>query len=345
MKAIVWHGMRDIGIEEAPQPEAGAGQVLVKMHSLGICGSDLKLFVYGVLGTLKPVRPFIMGHEGTGYILQLGEGVQGLSVGDPICINPQAACQACFYCQRGEQNLCDQLDFKSVTGDGVFSEVVRIRADQAIPLPSNFDMQLATLIEPLSVAVQASRATQIHPDDGVLLIGAGTIGLLTLAVLRHLGVSRVLVVDIQDYSLRIAERMGAQAVVNSKTQDLDQAIRQVLGPRGPDIVIESAGSSVTQAQAFELARPGGRLVMIGISPEQTAPINVNRLVRSNLRVFGTVRTSGDAFASAAYLLTSGQIDVSCLVSRVFPFDNAEEAYEYVINKNNQATKCLLTFET
>jgi L-iditol 2-dehydrogenase len=342
MKAIVWHGIRDIGIEETPQPEVGPGQVLVKMQSLGICGSDLKLYAYGVLGTLKPTRPFIMGHEGTGNILQIGENVQGVYPGDPICINPQAACQTCFYCKRGEQNLCEQLDFKSVTGDGIFSEVVRIRADQIIPLPVGFDMQLATLIEPLSVAVQSSRVTDLDPGDGILLFGAGTIGLLTLAVLRYLGLTRILVVDIQDFALNLAERIGALAVVNPKTQDLDQAIRQVFGQRGPDIVIESAGSSASQTQAFELARPGGRLVMIGISPEQTAPINVNRLVRSNLRVFGTVRTSGDTFATAGHLLTTGKVDLSYLVSRVFPFDNAIEAFEYVLDKNNQATKCLLS---
>lgn len=343
MKAIIWHGVREISIEESPQPEVGPGQVLVKMQSLGICGSDLKLYSYGVLGTLKPTRPFIMGHEGTGNIIQIGENVQGLSVGDPICINPQAACQTCFYCKRGEQNLCEQLDFKSVTGDGIFSEVVRIRADQIYPLPVGFDMQLATLIEPLSVGVQASRVTNIDPDEGVLLFGAGTIGLVTLAVLKYLGLNRVLVVDIQDFALRLAERMGALAVVNSKTQDLDQAIQQIFGPRGPDIVIESAGISATQARAFELARPGGRLIMIGISPDQATSINVNRLVRSNLRVFGTVRTSGDTFATAAHLLTTGKVDLSCLVSRVFPFDHAKEAFEYVLEKNNRATKCLLTF--
>src|SRR5512146_2969715 len=111
MKALVWHQKHDIGIDEAPQPEAGPGEMLVKMESLGICGSDLKLYTYGVLGTLKPSRPFVMGHEGTGQILALGEGVKGFSAGDPICINPQYACVECFYCRRGEQNLCEHLDF------------------------------------------------------------------------------------------------------------------------------------------------------------------------------------------------------------------------------------------
>ena len=343
MKALVWHQKHDIGIEELPQPEAGPGEMLVKMESLGICGSDLKLYAYGVLGTLKPAHPFVMGHEGTGHILQLGEGVEGFSAGDPICINPQSACQKCFYCQRGEQNLCEQLDFKSVTGDGVFSEVVRIRAEQAIRLPANFDLQIATMIEPLSVAVQASRQVQFHPEDAVLLIGAGTIGLMTLAVLRHLGVNRILVVDVQEFALQLAGQIGAAAVANPKTQDLDRAVQQFFGRRGPDIVVESAGSSATQSQVFELARPGGTLIMIGISPDQTAPVNVNRLVRSNLRVYGTVRTSGDTFETAARLLISGQIDPRRLVSRIFPFDLASKAFDYVLDKQNQATKCLLAF--
>ena len=342
MRALVWHQKREISIEEVPQPEARPGEMLVRMQSLGICGSDLKIYAYGVLGTLKPTRPFVMGHEGTGHILQVGAGVDGFSAGDPICINPQAACQKCFYCQRGEQNLCEHLDFKSVTGDGVFSEVVRIRAEQAIRLPINFDLQTATMIEPLSVAVQASRAAQFHPEDSVVLIGAGTIGLLTLAVLRNQGVKRILVVDVQDYALKLAEQMGAAAVANPKTQDFDRFMGPFFGTRGPDFVVESAGSSATQSQAFELARPGGTLIMIGISPDQSAPINVNRLVRSNLRVYGSVRTSGDTFATAARLLIGGQIDPRRLINRVFPFDRANEAFDYVLDKQNQATKCLLT---
>jgi L-iditol 2-dehydrogenase len=341
LKALVWRQKHEIGIEEVPQQEVGPGEMLVKMESLGICGSDLKLYAYGVLGTLKPARPFVMGHEGTGHIIQVGDGVEGFSTGDPICINPQYACQNCFYCRRGEQNLCEHLDFKSVTGDGVFSEVVRIKTEQAIRLPANFDLQLATMIEPLSVAVQASRQVQFHPDDTVLLIGAGTIGLLTLAVLRQLSVKRILVVDVQEYALQLAEKLGASGVANPKNQDLSRVMQQFFGVRGPDIVVEAAGSSATQSQAFDLARPGGALILIGISPDQSTPVNVNRLVRSNLRVYGTVRTSGDTFATAASLLIHGHIDPRPLISRIFPFDSAREAFEYVLDKQNQATKCLL----
>ncbi len=344
MKAVVWKGVRNIQIEERAVPQPGPGQALVRMQTGGICGSDLKLYAHGVLGTHKPTRPFIMGHEGTGTIIGLGAGVNSLAEGQPVCIDPLAACGTCFFCRRGEENLCENLDFKGVTGDGIFSEFMIARADQLVPLPERFDPRLATLIEPLSIAVQASRVMRFDPEAGILLIGAGTIGLLVLEVLRLSGCRHVLAVDIEDFALRRAEQLGTPATVNSRTQDLRQAVRETFGPRGPDVVIEASGSSDAQAQAFEFVRPGGSLVMIGISPEPIIGINVNRLVRSNLRVYGTVRATPDSFATAVRLVTGGEVTAGYLVSRVFPLDQAGEAFECVLDKNNQVTKCVLAME-
>jgi threonine dehydrogenase-like Zn-dependent dehydrogenase len=319
MKTLVWYGALDVRLEERPLPRPGLGELLVRIKALGICGSDLKLYKYGILGTLQPTHPFIMGHEGAGQVAQVGDSVEGFEVGDPVIINPQSACEDCFYCRKGEQNLCERLNFKSVTTDGVYSEFVLVRAIQAIHLPPGFDFGLATTIEPVSVAVQALRSTKISPSDSVLILGAGSIGLAILGILGSMGISRVATVDPQEFALERARQAGAALTINTQEADLTGEISKFFGSRGPDVVVEASGSSAAQSLAFEYARPGGAIILVGISSEASTNVNINRLVRSNLRVFGSVRTSGDAFPAAARLVTSGQVDTRGWISQVFPF--------------------------
>jgi len=344
MKALVWHGAHDLRIEERPTPKVGPGQVLIEMKAVGICGSDLKLYKYGVLGTLEPSEPFVMGHEGTGRVIEVGAGVDGLAIGDRVCINPQASCYHCFYCHRGEHNLCENLDFKSVTGDGVFSEYVIVRADQAIPLPENIDFVAGTVIEPLSIAVQAVRLANMQRRDTVVILGVGTIGLLSLSVARALGVRRIIAVDVRPFALELAAKMGALMTINNEAQNSIQAMEELSGGLGPDVVLEMAGNRITQAQAIAMVRPGGSVVMVGIGPDATVSMNVNRIVRSNLRIFGSVRTSGDAFITAVSLVETGQVDVSPLISCIFPFEEAMRAFAFAADRGNKAIKCVMTFD-
>ncbi|HMD89704.1 MAG TPA: alcohol dehydrogenase catalytic domain-containing protein [Anaerolineaceae bacterium] len=343
MKTLVWHKAVDVRLEERPIPQPGPGELLIRIRALGICGSDLKLYKYGILGTLQPTHPFIMGHEGAGQVSEIGVNVEGFKLGDPVIINPQAACGDCFYCRKSEQNLCERLNFKSVTTDGVFSEFVLVRADQAIHLPNGFDFGLATTVEPVSVALQAIRSTKITASDSVLLFGAGSIGLAVLSILCSVGVSKVAMVDPQEYALERARKLGATITLNPQKDELARKISESFGTRGPDIVIEASGSSSAQSMVFEFARPGGVIILTGITAEATANVNVNRLVRSNLRVFGSVRTSGDTFQTAAQLVTSGRVDTRTWISQVFPFEQAPQAFAYTSDQSHQVTKCLLKF--
>ena len=138
--------------------------------------------------------------------------------------------------------------------------------------------------------------------------------------------------------------MGASVTINNREQDVAEAVAKLSGGLGPDVVLEMAGHGTTQAQAIEMVRPGGTVVMVGISPDATTDINVNRVVRSNLRLFGSVRTSGDSFITAASLVENGQVDVSPLISRVFSFDEATMAFAFVGDRSNNAIKCVMTFD-
>jgi L-iditol 2-dehydrogenase len=344
MKAIVWQAAQKVKIEEQPQPQINPDQVLVKLDAVGICGSDVKLYKTGVLGTLKPSKPFIMGHEGAGTIAEIGSNVVGTKVGDDIMVNPQATCGQCYYCNRQQPNLCSALDFLSVTRDGLFSEYGAIRVDQAIPLAAHIEKPLATTIEPLSIAVQSVRQTEVAPSDSVVILGGGAIGLMILMVLQNKGVEKVIVVDILPHALERAAQLGAYATVNNLESDVLQAIPELLGGRQPDSVFEIAGSPVTQAQAIDLVRPGGTAVMTGISSDDKVGLNVNRIVRSNIQIHGTVRTSGDSFAAAANLINTDQIDTHSLISQIFPFEKGPEALAYTADRQNEVTKCVLSFE-
>ena len=343
MKAVVWYGPHVIRLEERPLAEPGSGQVLIRPRYAGICGSDKKLYEYGVLGTHRPSQPFIMGHEAAGTVAAVGPGVEGLSTGDTVAVNPLLGCGQCFYCQRGEENLCERLTFRSITADGVFSEFFVLPAEQALRIPAGFDLRLAATIEPLSVGVQAMRRLPVQPSDSVLLIGAGTIGLGILGMLRCAGVPRVMAADLLDHACQQAREMGAAMVVNASREDLPQKAAAFFGPRGPDVVIEAAGAPEAQAEALEFVRPGGSVLLVGITGEALTPVNVNRITRSNLQVLGTVRATGESFRAAAELVISGRVRTAGWISQVFPFEQALQAFECASDPAYQLTKCLLEF--
>jgi L-iditol 2-dehydrogenase len=211
-------------------------------------------------------------------------------------------------------------------------------------LADHIQKPLATTIEPLSIAIQSVRQAEIAPDHSVVILGAGAIGLMILMVLQNMGVEKVIVVDVLPYALERAVKLGVFAALNNLDTNILQAIPKLLENRQPDIVFEIAGSPVTQAQAIDLVRPGGTIVMTGISSDETVGLNVNRIVRSNIQVHGSVRTNGDAFTTAAKMIYKGQIDTSSLISRIFPFESGAQALAYTADRQNEVAKCVLSFE-
>lgn len=345
MRALVWHGPGDVRLEERRRPTPNPDQVLVAMKAVGICGSDVSLYKTGTLGTLKPAEPFVMAHEGTGRVVELGERVQGVAVGDRVAVNPQLACGRCTYCRRGEENLCEDLSFNSVSGDGVLAETVAVHSDQAVGLPENVDHVTGTAIEPLSVAVQAVRRSGAGPGDDVLVLGAGTVGLLAIQVALSEDVGRVAAADVRPSALTLARELGAAEAIDCRARSVMEAVRESWnGGRGPDVVLETAGSPETQSAAVSLARPGGTVVLVGISAHPAVGLDVNRIVRSNLDVRGTVRTSGDAFLEAARLVEAGRVSLAPLISRVYRFEEAEEALRQKLDPEDTTIKCVVRFE-
>ena len=217
--------IQKIEMADAPMPKAGPGEVVVKTEYCGICGSDMHFYTHGSIGKKVAPFPFILGHECSGYVAELGEGVASLKVGDRVALEPGKTCGHCKFCREGKYNLCpDVVFFATPPVDGVFQEYVAHEAALCFKLPDNVSTLEGALIEPLAVGFHAANQGGAHAGQTAVVMGAGCIGLMSMMALKSEGVSHVYVVDIMQARLDKALELGADGVINGKEQNAVQAV-------------------------------------------------------------------------------------------------------------------------
>ncbi|QDA35835.1 L-idonate 5-dehydrogenase (plasmid) [Paracoccus liaowanqingii] len=328
MIAITISPPHDLRVETLDIPAApGPGEVAVTVSHGGICGSDLHYYRHGGFGTVRVRQTMALGHEVSGTIAAVGPGVEGLAPGDPVAVNPSRPCGRCAWCDAGKPNLCADMRFSgSAMRDpheqGLFRSVLTVPAAQAVRLPAGTDLAQAALTEPLAVCLHAIGQAGDITGQTVLISGAGPIGCLAVAVARHAGAGRILVTDIAPDRLDLARRMGADECL-----DLT-AGTHVLTPwqadRGKvDLAVECSGAEAALHAACAALRPAGTLVALGLGAEPALPMSL--VVTKELRLLGSFRFDAE-FAQAAQLIAGGQIDVTPLVTAVFPAARAAEAF-------------------
>jgi L-iditol 2-dehydrogenase len=327
MKSLFFLGPTQLELRDVPIPEPGPGEVVVKVAAALTCGTDLKGYLRGHRLFVPPM-PF--GHEFAGLISAVGAGVAGWRAGDVVTAANSAPCNACFYCRRGRQQLCEQLD--SRFNWGAFAEYIRVPAHivaqnmHRVPAPLPFAQ--AALIEPLACALHGVRDAGIQLGDTVAIIGAGAQGLMQVQLARASGAGQVIVVGRAHGRLERARRLGAHVTISTLDDDPIARVRELTGGRGVDVTIESAGSAATWQLAQVLTRPGGTALMFSGLPGGTdVPFDATRLHYSEVTIKGCFHHTPRLVEQALDLLATGVIDGGALIDGQIGLEQVEDGLQ------------------
>ncbi len=304
MEALLWADIERMEMVRLERPAPAAGQILVQVHTVGICGSELEGFL-GHNSLRRP--PLLMGHEFSGTIAAVGDAVEWLAAGDRVTVNPLTSCGSCSHCRRGLPNLCGDRRIVGIHGPGAFAEFVVVDAGQAIPLSSDLPLVRAALAEPLACSLRAARrALSGAVGSNVAVIGAGAIGLLCARVAQIMGAARVVISDKNASRLDIARKAGIAHTLEAGGDDLPDRVREIAGPEGVDVVIDAAGFQPTRSCAMALLNNGGTFMNIGLGIDDTT-LPINLLTRSEIRILGSFAYTPDDFRAAVQLLADGRV--------------------------------------
>ncbi len=322
MKAAYYQARRQLSVREAPDPEPGPNEVLVRVAACGICGTDQHIFD----GDFFPSYPLIGGHELAGQVVALGpqQVETALREGDRVAVDPCLFCGSCFYCQRGQGNHCLNWNAIGVTRDGGFADYVVAPAANVYPV-GEMDYEVAAFIEPISCVVYGLKRLRIPLGANALVYGAGPIGLLMLQLVDHGGASSVTVVDLKQEKLDLARSLGAREVVPAGPA-ADDALRDI-SPLGFDVVVDCTGVPAVVEHMFTHVRNEGKLLFFGVNPtEARVAISPYDVYRKDLEIHGSFSLRY-TFHDALALLESGAVDVKPLLSDRFPIERFPEALE------------------
>jgi L-iditol 2-dehydrogenase len=310
MRVSVLRAPHDVVVEQRPTPTPRGRQVLVKVLSVGTCGSDTHYYEHGRIGDHIVEKPLVLGHEAAGEIVALGPDVESLAVGQRISIEPGVPDFTCAECRAGRYNLCPGMVFFGTPPiDGAFAQFVLVHEAMAYPIPDEVSDDAAALLEPVSVAVWSCTKAGVRPGSRVLVTGAGPIGLLVTQVARAFGASSVVVTDVNPHRLALAARLGATRTVDVSTEDLAAAFDDVTAP---DVYIDASGVPAVVKAGVRALRRAGRAVLVGMGADEVA-LPVSRIQNFELTVTGTFRYA-NTWPIALELVHRGQIDVDTLVT-------------------------------
>ena len=317
MLAAVFHGPRDIRLEDIPEPAPKAGEVLVRVQQAGICGSDLNRFHYGS----HPWPPgFIMGHEFCGTIATVGADVTTWQVGQPVVVEPTLYCGSCFYCQQGYYNRCVDFAARGITGSGTnggFAEYVCVPAYQPHVQPPALTPALGALVEPTAVSVHGWHLAGITEPDSVVVVGIGNIGLLAVLVAKAKGAKEIIAVGKYPPRQELAQRYGASVVLSPDDPKLQEHILERTDGLGAALVLEAAGAPSSLQMAVESARKGGKIVVLGAFHEEVS-LDYRHILMTEKQIMGSIIYQREDFAEAISILERGGVDLAHHVTSEVP---------------------------
>jgi 2-desacetyl-2-hydroxyethyl bacteriochlorophyllide A dehydrogenase len=339
VRAVAFAGPGRMELRDFPDPVPAHGEVVVKVSHCGICGSDLHEYASNgpslrAAGVFQPV----MGHEFTGTVAAVGEGVSAHREGDPVVVHPGGSCGNCYFCTSGQSNLCADQQGTGYRRHGAYSEYTAVRADQALPLPDASWLEAAALTEPLGVAMRAFNRGAMKPGETVFIAGGGPIGLLAVIAAKRKGAGRVIVSEPAASRRDLARSLGADDVIDPAGSASLQ-VRELTKGLGADLSIEAVGIVPTMDDCLAATRRGGRIVVAGAFEAPYSVMLLNLLVQEH-SIIGTFGYNGE-FAEARDLIISGAIDVSPLISRTVPLDELPRAFEEITNDRNKYQKVLV----
>lgn len=325
-------------MERRERPTPGPAEVLVRVKSVGVCGSDVHYYTDGRIGPFVVERPLILGHEMAGIIEAVGEDVSPTRIGQRVAVEPGIPDRVCEFCRRGRYNLCPNIRFMATPPvDGALTDYVVIPADFAFELPDNVDLDEGALIEPLSVGIFAVHRSGLKAGQSVIIIGAGPIGLVTLQASKAAGAGSITVFDLDAGRLAIAKTLGATCIVDANVASAPPRISR----QGADVVFEAAGTAKTAALAVHLAKPGGTVVMIGFPVEDNFPYPLVTAMAKETNIV-TVFRYANVYQSAIDLVAEGRIDLKSLITHHFSLEETETALQLSHRREDGVVKAMIT---
>ena len=317
---------REFQLTEQSIEDPGPGEVQVRVNAVGLCGSDLHSYSEGAVGDTPCQYPMVLGHEPAGTVVKTGTGVTGWQVGDRAALEPALYCYHCEFCRTGRHNVCANIRFLSTPGNaGFFREFVNLPVVNLFAIPPDLSLELATIVEPLAVAMHSLLFAAIQPGETVAVFGAGPIGLLTIACLKVAGAGRIWAIAPLPHRRELARHMGAPATLDpSQTDDARQILADT-AHRGVDCAIDCAAKEDTINAAIRSTRNAGRVVLTGIHSAAMVPFEVSPMRRKELAIFNVRRSNTESPAALA-LLTARMAWFAPLVTHTRPLHGIAEAF-------------------
>jgi L-iditol 2-dehydrogenase len=345
MKAAVLYGKKDLRFETYSYPVMQSDEVLIKIVSNGLCGSDIHFYEDGKLGPFSVDKPYIPGHEASGVIVEKGKEVPGeYKAGQRVVIEPGIPCRKCKFCKTERYNLCQNVRFLSAPPEnGTFAEYVSVPFDYVYVLPESVSNEMGALIEPVSVAIHALTRLNIQAGNNMTILGSGPIGLITLIVAQAYGLSEIFTVDILQNRLVTAESLGAQAVVNASDGNTVDRILELTKGMGTKYVIDTSGSSKACATAPELAEIGGKIALVGWPNKSSFEYPMEKIIEKEIDIVGINRYA-NTFPRAISMIASGQLDLSPIISHRFPFSEVRDAFAFASENKLSTLKVVINHE-
>ena len=335
MKTVVTVASRQMELVEKPEPDIGPDEALIGVEYVGLCGSDLHFF----LGDHPYVTyPQVQGHEFSGTILALGEAYTGpLHVGERVAVEPLVSCGECYPCRIGRPNCCTHLAVLGAHRPGALTEKIVVQTNSLYPV-GDLDPELAALVEPLSIGLQAVKRGAITAEDTVVVFGAGPIGQAVLIGSTDRG-ARVLVIDKLDSRLELAQKLGAERVVNTDKERVADVIAAWTHGEGPAVVFDATGVPAVIRQAIDSVASAGRVVIIGLSNQEVS-IPVIEFTRKELTILGS-RNNARIFGEAVALVQRNRARVRMLITHRFPLAQTQQALEFALEHPTEAEKVII----
>ena len=323
MKASYFVGKGSFEVRQAPELHPGAGEVVVRNKFCGVCGTDVHIF-HGEPGSADVNPPVVLGHEYSGEIVEVGEGVTDLQVGDHVTVDPNIYCGKCEHCRNGKKQLCESMEAIGVTRDGGFAEYSRIPASQAFKLDLAVPYEAAAMAEPLACCLHGIDLAGIKPGQKVCVIGGGAIGLIMVQLAKLSGASTLVLSEPNELRRQVGLGLGADAAIDPTAADAQSAYEAALGD-GADVVIECVGNNPAVKSAFQLAAKGATIVLFSVPKvEATFDLPLFDVYKKELTIKGSF-VNPDTHARAVALINSGKVRFDTIITHKFTLDQLPEA--------------------
>ncbi|MCO6451891.1 MAG: alcohol dehydrogenase catalytic domain-containing protein [Caldilineales bacterium] len=342
MQTMQLHAVRDIRPALVPRPTPGPGEVLLQVASVGVCGSDVHYYLHGRIGDQIAVDPIIMGHEFSTYVVELGKGVDSLTVGQLVAVEPAINCGHCEPCLTGHPNLCPNVRFCGTPQiNGAMAEYIVMPAHNCFPLPDGFSPVDGAMLEPLGVAIHTVDLAHLKIGQTIAVLGAGPIGLLIAAVAKAAGAGQILMTEPLAYRRQFASDYIADEVFDPTSEDVVAAVLRATHGRGVDVAFEAAGEQLTPQQGADMLRPGGKLVLCGIPANEDRLTLTASVIRRKAITIIPVRRMKHTYPRAIRMVQTGMVDLAAIATHFMPLADVPHAFEIASSYDDGVLRAII----